>query len=271
MESIYNLIPQEREAPTYAPRHSSKYQASVKKEVTAAKSPGRLFGPKGGVKPVTTKFLKKGEGATIRAKATVPGSRLDLSRTEQTILAPEHAPRISSEVHSIVPRHNEQATLAPRNEGDFVTTNRKEAITCPPRKVTAAYVDKPMGKGSRFATQKSGLVPEYTAKSTYGKAPKYLTKRKQEIQEFQTMQAQAQTAPQQQSSLRQMSDDERHAILMGLKANWESMHREYQGLSMFTDTIPKKTKRNNMEAQLNQLEADINRFERHKVIYVDTK
>jgi hypothetical protein len=68
-----------------------------------------------------------------------------------------------------------------------------------------------------------------------------------------------------------MSSDEREQILEGLRANWETLHRDYQGLSLFVDTIPKKTKRNNMEAQLNQLEADINRFERHKVIFVDTR
>lgn len=274
MESIYNLIPQEREIPTQNPRHTSKFRPTVKAETKAAKTDGKLFGPRGGVKPSTKQFLKKGDGRTIRGKATVPASRLDLDRTAQTILAAPHAGRIPVDIHSQVPRHSEQNTLASRNTGNYITTNRKETISMPARKVVPMYTDKPAGGGSRFNKDQSGLVPQHADKTknpTYGKTPKYLTRRKQEIAEFKTMQTQAQSEPVNQTSMRQMSEDERHAILGGLRANWEQLHREYQGLSMFTDTIPKKTKRNNMEARLNQLESDINRFERHSVVYVDTR
>jgi len=271
MESIYNLIPQERELPSEQPRHESKYRSTVKAEVEASKSQGKLFGPKGGVKPSTKKFLKKGEGQTIRARANKTSERFDSSKQGQTILAPEHGGRVPQEIRNHVPRHNESGKFAPRTSRDYVKTNRHEATRVPVRKVTEAYVDKPAGTGGRFATETSGLKPVHSKSKSYGKVPTYLTKRKQDIQAEAQERARMHQVPTQSSSMRPMSEEERAAILAGLKTNWETLHREYQGLSMFTDTIPKKTKRNNMEAQLNQLEADINRFERHKIIYVDTR
>lgn len=38
---------------------------------------------------------------------------------------------------------------------------------------------------------------------------------------------------------------------------------------MVVDSVPKKLRKNAMEAKLAMLEADIARFERHKVIYVE--
>ena len=184
----------------------------------------------------------------------------------QTILAPQPTRRMDPATQQYVPRHNETNALAPASNKDFVITNRREQKNTPAAENIPNYIDKPAGTGARFGLEDSGLVPKYTKKATYGKAPKYLAKNKQAI----TARTQQSQQTQAQSHIRQISEDERVAILGGLRANWEQLHREYQGLSMFTDTIPKKTKRNTMEAQLNQLEADINRFERHGAIFVDT-
>merc|ERR1712139_156061 len=157
------------------------------------------------------------------------------------------------EVQDYVPRHNEPSNIAPPSNKDFVTTNRKEMKMAPASRTAPAYIDKVSGGGARFTLETSGLVPKYTKKADYGKAPAYLSTIKAAIQTRHV------PPPQAQSHIRQISEEERLQILAGLRKNWDSLHREYQGLSMFTDTIPKKTKRNNMEARLNQLEADINR------------
>jgi len=34
----------------------------------------------------------------------------------------------------------------------------------------------------------------------------------------------------------------RDEILAGLKKNWEQLHHQYQGLSVVTDTVPKKAR-----------------------------
>ena len=60
----------------------------------------------------------------------------------------------------------------------------------------------------------------------------------------------------------------RDEILAGLKKNWEDLHKQYQGLSVVTDTISKKARKEWMESQMRQLEQDIDTIERHKIVYV---
>lgn len=53
-----------------------------------------------------------------------------------------------------------------------------------------------------------------------------------------------------------------------MKKNWDELQRVYQGLPILTDTIPKKTRKRELENQLLQLEKDIVLIERHPFIYV---
>lgn len=69
-------------------------------------------------------------------------------------------------------------------------------------------------------------------------------------------------------AMQQLSESERQGILAGLKKNWEEIHDQYQGLSVVTDTAPKKNRKERMEAEMKQLERDIESIERHKVIYI---
>ena len=69
-------------------------------------------------------------------------------------------------------------------------------------------------------------------------------------------------------AMKQLTTEERNDILNGLKQNWEQIHHEYQGLSVVTDTAPKKNRKERMEAAMKQLERDIEMLERHRVIYV---
>ena len=41
-------------------------------------------------------------------------------------------------------------------------------------------------------------------------------------------------------AMKKLTLDDRDEILDGLKTNWESIHHEYQGLSVVTDTVMKK-------------------------------
>jgi ribosome recycling factor len=69
-------------------------------------------------------------------------------------------------------------------------------------------------------------------------------------------------------AMRHLTADERQAILQGLKKNWEEIHEQYQGISVVTDTAPKKNRKERMEAEMKQLERDIETVERHSVIYI---
>ena len=58
-------------------------------------------------------------------------------------------------------------------------------------------------------------------------------------------------------------------IFQGLKKNWEELHHQYQGLSVVTDTAPKKNRKERMEAEMKQLERDIEMIEKHDAIYIE--
>ena len=69
-------------------------------------------------------------------------------------------------------------------------------------------------------------------------------------------------------AMQQLTEAERQGILRGLKTNWEEIHDQYQGLSVVTDTAPKKNRKERMEAEMKQLERDIEAIEKHPVIYI---
>lgn len=68
--------------------------------------------------------------------------------------------------------------------------------------------------------------------------------------------------------MKQLTEAERREVLDGLKTNWEQLHHEYQGISVVTDTAPKKNRKERMEAEMKQLERDIETVEKHKIIYI---
>ena len=55
-----------------------------------------------------------------------------------------------------------------------------------------------------------------------------------------------------------------------MKTNWEEIHHQYQGLSVVTDTAPKKNRKERMEAEMDQLEKDIELLEKHTKIYISS-
>lgn len=69
-------------------------------------------------------------------------------------------------------------------------------------------------------------------------------------------------------AMKQLSESERGSILMGLKANWEDLYHQYQGLSVVTDTLPKKHRKERLEFEMKQLERDIQMMEKHSTIYI---
>jgi len=65
-----------------------------------------------------------------------------------------------------------------------------------------------------------------------------------------------------------MSEAEREAILSGLKQNWDELHPQYQSLSVVTDTIPKRMKKERIENEMKAIEKDIDLLSRHQLIYI---
>ena len=69
-------------------------------------------------------------------------------------------------------------------------------------------------------------------------------------------------------AMKQLSDAERSSLLSGLNINWEDLYHQYQGLSVVTDTLPKKHRKERLENEMKQLERDIQMMEKHSAIYI---
>ena len=106
------------------------------------------------------------------------------------------------------------------------------------------------------------------AMQSFGKVPEYLTHRKEEMRAAQEAYDRYVAESFQQGSMHQLGEEERETILEGLKRNWEELHHRYQGLSVVTDTAPKKARKERMEAEMKQLERDIELIEKHSIVYV---
>jgi len=102
----------------------------------------------------------------------------------------------------------------------------------------------------------------------FGETPAYVLKRKEEMKRAQDEYDAYVAEHFRRGAMRQLTDDERQSIVDGLKQNWEQLHSEYQQLSVVIDTVPKQYRKERLEADMKQLEKDVELFELHPVIYI---
>ena len=249
MESIYNLIPRAVEKPPKPPRYNSKFKSTVKSEMTHNRSPNKTMGPAKVTVPSPEEFLKKHSG-------------------ENQLLSIEHKPKTKDDTNRKppVPKHDEKPLMGIRTNKNFINTNAVENIMSVAKKPLPKYVDTRHGDNNLL--EASGLVPKYIRKEDYGEVPEYLKKRNEEVKRAQEEYDTYIKERMRQGAMKQLTDEERQNIIGGLKKNWEELHHQYQGLSVVTDTTPKKNRKERMEAEMKQLERDIELMERHKVIYI---
>lgn len=248
-ENVYALIAPDVQSSSQHARYRSQYSDAVRQEYTAHKETTKTMGPAKVALDSPTQYMKKGEGvAPVKHTA-------------------EHAAFTSTKPP--VPRHDELLTTAGPTSKNFLQDNTMTTIRAVPKKPEPAILDVAHGRGGRQVLDASGLVPKYTKKEDFGKVPEYLQRRKEEDALYQQqVESQYQTMAR-AGAPRKLSDTERSELLRGLKANWAQLHHDYQGLSVVVDTESKKHRKKSMEEQLAHLEADIQRIERHPVIYVE--
>ncbi|XP_048755955.1 enkurin-like [Ostrea edulis] len=250
--SIYNLIPTEEEKKIKQPRYNSKFRDNVKQEYVSGRGDHKTMGQAKVPVPTTDGFLKK------RAKDIILPR--DLPPDEQ-FKYPDEARRRPQ-----VPKREDQPLMGLKSSKNFITTNAVQNITSVPKQPEKIYVDTRGGHKNMLVP--SGLEPLYTNKKDFGETPKYLTKRKEEMQKAQEEYDAYVAEHFRRGAMKSLSPEERAAILKGLKQNWEEIHDQYQGLSVVPDTAPKKNRKERMEAEMKQLERDIETVEKHKIIYI---
>lgn len=232
VETIYNLIPAPPPVIEKQPLHKSKFQ-DQSSFMTAKK---RAHGTMGETKEMMWKdpkdYLKKGS----RVKPLPPKTRA-MPHGNETLKKPP------------VPTQKEISKAKASPKKNFIYQNWKNAPT----------------------TKK--LHPEkqetwYTDKKDFGKVPAYLDRVKGEYQaeaEYWDDVREAMAPEDTETRCRLLSEEERQEILEGLYANLADNKRRYAALSFGQDNLSFRRKKEEMERQAAQLEADIKTFERQNV------
>merc|ERR1711998_822889 len=234
-ESIYCLIPPVIEPPPKPPLYRSQYPGTV----PANKRGTATMGPLKVQPPEPHKYLK----AYTREDNKLPEPR-------------KFSYRDAGETKPGVPKREEKPVMGLVTSKNFITCSAVENILAVPKKTDVRQVS-------------------YLNKKGYGKVPAYLEKVKGEIQDEYNYIMQMQEAGGMDESYgmedegygqtRMLSEGERHEMLAGLKTNWDRINKAYQTLSFTLDTPAEKQRKEEFEAQLEQIERDIERLSKRNV------
>merc|ERR1712048_653320 len=150
-----------------------------------------------------------------------------------------------------IPTKSEQPVMNLTTSKNFVVANAVETILAAPKKVSEG-------------------VKDYLNKEDYGKVPKYLMHIKKDIEaEYEYIRAlEEQRQDLTRSQVRSLDEAERSDLIHGLKAKWEAVNTDYQATTHLTklDTIGKTKRKEKYEAELSQIEKDIEKLNRKNIV-----
>ena len=130
-----------------------------------------------------------------------------------------------------------------------------------------------------FACARSRRVPVLgspeAGAAVFGTTPPYLVKIKQEIADeyeyIRSMQQQDDSGV--PPGMKQLPEEERQALVDALKSKWQDVNKAYQGSCVLSlkslDTIGKVKRKEMYEAQLAQIEKDIEKLSRKVILVAD--
>jgi len=265
-ESIYNIIPpkevEQEKVKMYRSRHSPRLPPTATTlggaqtthptcmnvagdaldKLVPLKSARTMGQQPGSARNNPQDYMKK------NAKTTTVQSLREVKRNQPSLLQPsELKPKLKPDV----PQKSDLPVMNLVTSKNFVVANAVETILAAPKKVS---------QGPK----------EYLNKEDYGKVPKYLKHIKQDIEaEYEYIrQLQQQEEEQRGSQVRQMPEDERVELITGLKAKWEQVNTEYQGITHLTvlDTAGKIRRKEKYEVELQQIEKDIEKLNRRNIM-----
>eukprot|EP00929_Paragymnodinium_shiwhaense_P026911 TRINITY_DN1590_c0_g1_i3.p1 TRINITY_DN1590_c0_g1~~TRINITY_DN1590_c0_g1_i3.p1 ORF type:complete len:286 (-),score=74.78 TRINITY_DN1590_c0_g1_i3:301-1158(-) len=134
---------------------------------------------------------------------------------------------------------------------NFIVANAVETILAQPKKV-------------------GNTTKDYLSKEDYGKVPRYLTQIKRDIDaEYDYIrQLQQQEEEQQLAQSRPLQEEERRALIEGLKAKWEQVNTAYQAETHVTviDSVGLLKRKEKNEAELANLEKDIEKLNKRSIM-----
>eukprot|EP00747_Dinoflagellata_sp_TGD_P118517 gnl/TRDRNA2_/TRDRNA2_172836_c0_seq2.p1 gnl/TRDRNA2_/TRDRNA2_172836_c0~~gnl/TRDRNA2_/TRDRNA2_172836_c0_seq2.p1 ORF type:complete len:309 (+),score=77.98 gnl/TRDRNA2_/TRDRNA2_172836_c0_seq2:91-927(+) len=271
-ESIYNIIPPKEVVQAKPPMHKSMHNpklppsgstfgthgtshpaatnlaGTANEKVVPDKENRSLGKAPGSYRNDSTNYMKKGS----KSGGTVPSLK-EVKKEQPHLLQPSSLqPRIKPPV----PRRDEAPPVMNLvTSKNFVVANAVETILAAPKKVSEGAKD-------------------YLNKEDFGACPKYLQRIKQDIAAeydyIRGLQEQAEEANRPQ--VRALDDEERLALIEGLKAKWEQVNTNYQAGTHLTklDTVGKLRKKEKYEAELSQIEKDIEKLNKRNILVDQT-
>ncbi|XP_013860808.1 enkurin [Austrofundulus limnaeus] len=245
-EGVYDNLIREEDRVKKPPRYVSKFRPAVVVESKLNKDSKRTMGP-------------------AKVETTSPDKYLKKHSKEPRL--PENGSKSVRSVHACTVRKPPVAVMA---DSSPVVTHTERY----PEKTTAAVPVKPGPTSVDFRRrhkqllENAGLVPKYIFKKDYGEVPAYLQKHKEERQKYQEECKRFEEEQKKQAAIPRMSDEERQAVLEGLKKTWGEVHDLYQKLPMIINTMSMKNHKIHLEEELGQLERNICLFERFTNIYI---
>jgi len=256
MESIYNLVPEQFVEPPKPPMYRSKHDP-------AAPVTGSTFGTHGNTQLHGAGMVKKRETATFGHPGKLgPNPKEFLKRGEKAVKIPARNPDLQKfnypedQRKVYVPKRDEKPVMGLKTSKNFITANAVEAI-----------LQVPKLSGS--------TEPDYLKKADYGSAPAYLGQVKEEIRRENEMidayvKEQMGYEEHAGEKLDPLSEEERHELITALKKKWDAVNQKYQRMCHMVklDTVGKVKRKEGMENELKQLEADIEKLERPGPVYV---
>jgi len=175
-----------------------------------------------------------------------------VKKTNPELLAPKEGVKPSA--RPAVPRRDERPIMNLVSSKNYVVANAVENILAAPKKT-------------------GNEVKDYLHKQDYGQVPQYLKRIKSDIEEEYEYirQLQEQEEAERNSQVRLLTEDEKGALVAGLKAKWEKVNTDYQATTHITklDTMGKLRRKEQYEAMLQQVEKDMDKLNK-RYIFVDT-
>lgn len=261
-EHLCYLIPKEDVEKVVPRRYTTTFRSTVANDNIFEKFANKTMGPAKVNVRTPENFLKKSDGSTNQMPR--PPNSLNKYNCSYGLGFNDYDRKMSTmSKKPAVPKVNEQNPKAKKTTKNFIVANAVENITSVSRKPKLNYVDT--NSGNTNDTISSGLVPRFSLKADFGKTPDYLTKRQNTIMQAQEEYDAYVLEKMKKDSLFQIDDNSKEVVLSGLKAKWEELHHQYQGISVVTDTAPKKNRKERLEAQMSHLERDIALLEKTKV------
>lgn len=272
-EHITELIP--RAIPKFSkpPKYISQFNSSVKNQAKIDKCPAKTMGMIATIPPSAKNYLKKNQG-NLRLKLVSDGNRkrcwsagatFDFSGAASTQKKQNFDPNQPHFSRNV--KFEAQRNFSKKPVSDKIHENAIRNITSIPKMPKKIYVDSNNGHKNDLLT--SGLVPRYSIQENFGKVPKYIETRKKLVEQTQKDFDKFIYSQCKNEALSTVDANEKAYILNCLKDKWSKLHHEYQGLSVVTDTAPKKNRKEKLENAMSQIEKDIGFFERHDSILIE--